>query len=113
MHEMGIAAIYPGPNLSRRHPDHRVYPYLLRHVTVAHPNQVWGVDITYVRLRGSWLYLVAILDWYSRYVIRRALKSRGVCTTSPHRGSPELLLIRVPDNACYREPLALESHVWE
>jgi len=73
MHEMGIAAVYPGPNLSRRHPDHRIYPYVLRHVTAAHPNHVWGVDITSVRLRGSWLYLVAVLDWYSRYVVSWAL----------------------------------------
>ena len=63
MHEMGIVAVYPGPNLSKRHPDHRVYPYLLRHVTAAYPNHVWGVDITYVRLHGGWLYLVAVLDW--------------------------------------------------
>ena len=69
MQEMGITAVYPGPNLSKRHPDHRVYPYLLRHLTAAYPNHVWGVDITYVRLRGSWLYLVAILDWFSRYVV--------------------------------------------
>jgi putative transposase len=46
MHEMGIAAIYPGPKLSQRHPDHRVYPYLLRHMSAAYPNHVWGVDIT-------------------------------------------------------------------
>ncbi len=73
MHEMGIAAVYPGPQLSRRHPDHRIYPYLLRDVTAAHANHVWGVAITYVRLRGSWLYLVAILDWFSRYVVSWAL----------------------------------------
>lgn len=73
MQEMGIAAVYPGPNLSKRHADHHVYPYLLRHLTAAHPNHIWGVDITYVRLRGSWLYLVAILDWYSRYVVNWAL----------------------------------------
>ena len=73
MQEMGLAAIYPGPKLSQRHPEHRVYPYLLRNVTAAHPNHIWGVDITYVRVRGSWLYLVAILDWFSRYVISWAL----------------------------------------
>jgi putative transposase len=73
MQEMGIAAIYPGPKLSKQHPDHRIYPYLLRHLTAAYPNHVWGVDITYVRLRGSWLYLVAILDWFSRYVVSWAL----------------------------------------
>ncbi len=73
MHEMGIAAVYPAPNLSKRHPDHRVYPYLLRHVSAAYPNHVWGVDITYVRLRAGWLYLVAILDWFSRYIVSWAL----------------------------------------
>ena len=73
MREMGIAAICPGPNLSRRNTEHRVFPYLLRGVTVAYPNHVWGIDITYVRLRQGWLYLVAILDWYSRYVISWAL----------------------------------------
>jgi len=73
MHEMGIAAVYPSPNLSQRHPDHRVYPYLLRHVSAAYPNHVWGIDITYIRLRAGWLYLVAILDWFSRYVVSWAL----------------------------------------
>jgi putative transposase len=69
MQEMGIMAIYPGPNLSRRHHAHQVYPYLLRGVTANAPNQIWGVDITYVRLRCGWMYLVAILDWYARYVV--------------------------------------------
>ncbi len=73
MHAMGIVAVYPGPNLSKRHPDHRVYPYLLRHVSATYPNHVWGVDITYVRRRGGWLYLVAVLDWCSRYVVSWAL----------------------------------------
>ncbi len=69
MHEMGIAAIYPGPNLSRRQFKEQVYPYLLRNVSVSYPNHVWGIDITYIRLQKGWMYLVAILDWYSRYVI--------------------------------------------
>ena len=69
MREMGIAAIYPGPNLSRHNPEHKVYPYLLRNVTAAYPNHVWGIDITYIRLRGGWLYLVAVIDWFSRYVV--------------------------------------------
>lgn len=73
MQEMGLQAIYPGPKLSRKHPDHDVYPYLLRNVSATYPNHIWGVDITYIRLRGNWLYLVAILDWYSRYVISWAL----------------------------------------
>jgi putative transposase len=69
MHEMGLAGISPGPNLSQRCLEHAIYPYLLRHVTIESPNQVWGIDITYVRLLGGWLYLVAILDWFSRYVV--------------------------------------------
>jgi putative transposase len=69
MHEMGIVAVFPGPNLSRRALQHRVYPYLLRNVKAAHPNHIWGIDITYIRLRESWMYLVAIIDWFSRYVL--------------------------------------------
>ncbi len=69
MREMGIVGLTPGPNLSRRNPGHRTYPYLLRNIEITHPDHVWGVDITYVRLATGWLYLVAILDWYSRYVV--------------------------------------------
>ena len=73
MREMGLRAIYPSPNLSKRAQRHAIYPYLLRGLTIEHPNQVWGVDITYIRLRGGWLYLVAVLDWYSRFVVAWAL----------------------------------------
>ncbi len=69
MREMGIAAIYPGPNLSRRELAHRLYPYLLRGLQITEPNQVWGIDITYIRLLAGWMYLVAVLDWYSRYIV--------------------------------------------
>ena len=69
MREMGLVAIYPGPNLSKRVPEHSIFPYLLRHLPVRAPNHVWGIDITYIRLRGGWLYLVAVLDWHSRYVV--------------------------------------------
>jgi putative transposase len=69
MREMGIAGIAPGPNLSRRDTEQRIYPYLLRDVPAAYPNHVWGIDVTYVRLHAGWLYLVAVLDWYSRYVV--------------------------------------------
>ncbi len=69
MREMGIVGIHPGPNLSQRQLEHRVYPYLLRQVTAAYPNHVWGIDITYIRLKHGWLYLVAVLDWFSRYVV--------------------------------------------
>ena len=69
MQEMGIAAIHPRPNLSRRHPEHQVYPYVLRQTSSQYPNHVWDIDITYRRLQGGWMYLVAILDWYSRYIV--------------------------------------------
>jgi len=69
MREMGIVALCPGPNLSKRELAHRVYPYLLRGVRAAKPDHIWGIDITYVRLVAGWLYLVAVLDWYSRYVV--------------------------------------------
>lgn len=69
MQEMGLVAIYPGPNLSKRELAHRIYPYLLRNVKASYPNHVWGIDITYVRLNGGWMYLVAIIDWYSRFII--------------------------------------------
>lgn len=69
MHEMGLAAICPGPNLSKRNLSHTVYPYLLRGVTAAYPNHVWGIDITYIHLHSGWMYLVAVLDWCSRYVV--------------------------------------------
>jgi len=69
MREMGIAGICPGPNLSKRNTAHRIYPYLLRGVTINHPNQVWGIDITYIRKKYGWMYLVAVLDWYSRYIV--------------------------------------------
>ena len=69
MREMGLEAIYPKPNLSKLAPDHKIYPYLLRGITSAYPNHIWGIDITYIRLQKSWMYLVAILDWYSRYIV--------------------------------------------
>ena len=69
MREMGIEAIYPGPNLSQRRLDAAKYPYLLRNLTISEPNMVWGIDITYIRLRRSWMYLVAVMDLYSRYVL--------------------------------------------
>lgn len=69
MHEMGLAAVYPGPNLSKRAHQAAIYPYLLAHITASYPNHIWGVDITSIRLKQGWLSLVAILDWYSRYVL--------------------------------------------
>jgi putative transposase len=69
MRQMGLAGMAPGPNTSRPHPEHKVYPYLLRGVAVVRPNQVWSTDITYIRLPRGFAYLVAIIDWYSRRVL--------------------------------------------
>ena len=75
MQDMGLRAIYPGPNTSRRTQQQAIYPYLLRGLKIEQPNQVWGVDITYIRLHSGWLYLFAVLDWYSRYVLSWTLDS--------------------------------------
>ena len=69
MRHMGLAGMAPGPNTSKPHPGHRIYPYLLRGVAVVRPNQVWSTDITYVRVASGFAYLVAIIDWYSRKVL--------------------------------------------
>lgn len=71
--EMGISAVVPGPNTSQPAPQHPIYPYLLRNVIAERPNHIWGIDITYIRLAQGWLYLTAVLDWYSRYSISWAL----------------------------------------
>lgn len=69
MQLMGIQAIYPAPNTSQKDKQNSVYPYLLRGVRASKPNHIWGVDITYIKVAGCWLYLYAVLDWYSRFVI--------------------------------------------
>jgi putative transposase len=74
MRSMGLAGMAPGPNTSRAHPQHKVYPYLLRGVPVVRVNQVWSTDITYIRLGSGFAYLVAIIDWYSRRVLSGRIK---------------------------------------
>jgi len=70
MRQMGIEAIYPRrKGLSEPHPEHKIFPYLLANLNIKKPNQVWGSDITYVKVIGGWAYLIAILDWFSRYVV--------------------------------------------
>jgi len=69
MRLMGIEAIYPKANLSKRRKDHEVYPYLLKGVTIQETNHVWSTDITYIRVGRGFVYLTAIMDWFSRYVI--------------------------------------------
>ena len=69
MRILGIEALYPKPNLSRPAPGHQIFPYLLRDVEIVSANQVWSTDITYIPMRGGFLYLVAVIDWFSRFVL--------------------------------------------
>ena len=69
MRLMGLEAIYPKPKTSKPHPEHRIYPYLLRGLEIERPNQVWAADITYIPLARGFMYLVAVMDWHSRKVL--------------------------------------------
>jgi putative transposase len=69
MRLMGLEAIYPKPRLSQGGPGHKIYPYLLSGVVIQRSDQVWSTDITYIRLRHGFVYLAAVMDWYSRYVL--------------------------------------------
>lgn len=69
MRVLGLAGMSPGPHTSKPHPENKVYPYLLRGLSVTRPNHVWSADITYVRLLHGFVYLIAIIDWYSRKVL--------------------------------------------
>ena len=73
MQVMGIEAVYPKPKLSQPGEGHKIYPYLLKGVEVTHVNQVWSTDITYIRMADGFVYLVAVMDWYSRYVLSWSL----------------------------------------
>ena len=94
---LGLETLYPRPRTSAAAPGHRVYPYLLRGVTVARVHQVWSTDITYVRLRAGFVYLVAVLDWFSRYVLSWRLSNTldlGFCLEALEealaQGRPEI-----------------------
>ena len=75
MRVMGIEAIYPKPQLSKSRKENKKYPYLLRGLSIERPNHVWSTDITYIRLRNGFVYLAAIMDWFSRYVVSWALSN--------------------------------------
>ena len=76
MRVMGIAGVTPRRSTTKPSPGHRVFPYLLRNVAISHPDQVWSMDITYVPLRSGFVYLTAVMDWYSRYVLSWKLSNR-------------------------------------
>lgn len=97
MKRMGIEAIYAKPNLSKPHPDHKVYPYLLRGVKITKRDQVWSTDITYLPMKNGFLYLTAVLDWYSRFVLAWRLSNslegrfcREVLEEALMRGKPDM-----------------------
>lgn len=73
MQELGLQAIYPKKGCSQPNKEHAVFPYLLRNIPIVRPNQVWGTDFTYIRLKHGFAYLVAFIDWFSRYVLSWAL----------------------------------------
>jgi putative transposase len=79
MQQLGLASMAPGPHTSQPHPEHAVYPYLLRGVAITRPNQAWSTDITYIRLAQGFGYLVAIMDWYSRKVLTWRLSKYAGC----------------------------------
>ena len=92
MRQMGLVAIYPKPNLSRKHPQHAVFPYLLRELDVTRPNQVWAMDITYLPIQGGFIYLCAVIDWYSRAVLAWGLSNTldaSFCVTAVDRAIAE------------------------
>jgi putative transposase len=79
MQKMGLMAIYQKPRTSEPHPEHKVYPYLLRDLAITAPNQVWCADVTYIPMRRGFLYLVAVMDWYSRKVLSWRLSNNLGC----------------------------------
>jgi putative transposase len=97
MRILGIEALYPKPNLSRPAAGHEIYPYLLRGVSIERPNQVWSTDITYLPMHGGFLYLVAVMDWFSRFVLSWELSNTmetGFCLAALEAafrfGQPEI-----------------------
>src|SRR5690242_5159399 len=97
LHTMGLETIYPKPRLSQPQPERHVYPYLLRGVPITRVNQVWSTDITYIRLQAGFVYLVAVMDWFSRYVLSWALSITmdvGFCLEALEQA----LEVATPDN---------------
>ena len=98
MRKLGLWAVGPKPDTSKPHPEHKVYPYLLRGLNIERPNHVWATDITYIRMRHGFLYLCAILDWATRKVLAWRLSNTlttDFCTAAPQEalarsGTPEI-----------------------
>lgn len=77
---MGIRSVAPGPDTSKPHSEHKIYPYLLRGVAINRINQVWSTDITYIPMAKGFMYLTAVIDWYSRYVLSWTLTNTLRCS---------------------------------
>jgi len=86
---MGLEAIYKRPNTSKKHPENRIYPYLLRSMQITHPNQVWCADISYIPVKRGFLYLVAIMDWATRKVLSWRLSNSEPCRAIGPSGNGE------------------------
>jgi putative transposase len=98
---LGVAGMAPGPNTIRPHPEHKIYPYLLRGVPAVRPNQVWSTDITYVRLERGFMYLTAIIDWYSRKVLAWRLSNNRIRNSQLRGLSWQLLTYRLWGGTIY------------
>jgi putative transposase len=97
MRLMGLQGVGPKPGTSQRNKEHKVYPYLLRGYVISRPNQVWSTDITYVAMPAGFMYLVAVIDWFSRYVLSWELSNTletSFCITALERalqhGKPDI-----------------------
>ena len=98
MRQMGIEALYRKPNTSRRHAAHPIYPYLLRNLSIDRPNHVWATDITYIPMRRGFVYLIAIVDWYSRRILAWRLSNtltkdfciEALAEATTRYGTPEI-----------------------
>jgi putative transposase len=77
MRQMGLEAIYPKPHTSRKHPGHKVYPYLLLDLTVVRSDQIWAADITYIPMNRGFMFLVAVINWHSRKVLLEVIQPPG------------------------------------
>jgi putative transposase len=98
MREAKIQAMYPRPNTSMRNEQHAVYPYLLNELQINRPNQIWATDITYIKTKGGWMYLVAMIDLYSRYILSWRLSNTmdasfclGMLEEALTRGKPDII----------------------
>jgi putative transposase len=108
MRDMGLEAVYPKPNLSLNREPHPVYPYLLKGLNISYPDQVWGADITYIKMSQGFLYLVAVIDWYSRYVLSWLLSNTldaGFCIEA----ADQALSLSIPEIANFDQGVQFTS----